>query len=332
MAVLHDALSQAACRELCLLAASLPCPGHVACVRAVHAPILARAAPHSLPALLRARDLARDAAEELSGEVLFVEFSALHSWCAGSELGWHDDVSAGEHLSARHWSAVLYLNGEEFSGGDFAVALDTSGASERRFRPRTGSLLVYPSTVRHRVTPVTAGVRVTLAVWLTRDASRAEDPALLRCFDGLTPGVLRAGAGPLLRVPGAFFGSPDARHAALAARGLRVVPLTEDAADGPVSMHPLAGQPLPSPPGFQDVTHALLLATFCELRFGVPLAACRPFAEAGCVCTADVVQAYRAHDAEQREAMSGLLPSWRNTGALFAPKADRQKLAVVWLY
>ena len=65
---------------------------------------------------------------------------------------------------------------DEYEGGNFEVDLrnstDFDNSKERKYskrlvteiRPR-GSIIVFPSFVWHRVTPVTKGTRYSLVVW-----------------------------------------------------------------------------------------------------------------------------------------------------------------------
>jgi hypothetical protein len=122
----------------------------------------------------------------------------------------------------RHVSAVLYLNnaGEAFGvyarirpapvlarkrslvlvacafccagGGDFCCE-PAGGGPVATLAPRAGTLLLYPSSLWHAVSPVAWGARHTLAVWLTRDAPHAEDAALLGP-GACVMGVLRCGS------------------------------------------------------------------------------------------------------------------------------------------
>lgn len=80
------------------------------------------APPWSWPAWLRARQLARDAAEELFDDFggLWAETTVTVGWFVGAGLPLHRD-NGEEHLRRRHVTAVLWLNegGRDFEGGDF---------------------------------------------------------------------------------------------------------------------------------------------------------------------------------------------------------------------
>eukprot|EP00966_Prymnesium_polylepis_P066395 1541280-Prymnesium_polylepis.1 len=76
-------------------------------------------------------------------------------------------------------SALIYLttHGEDFEGGVFAFH-DT--AADAVLRPTAGQLLTFSSGAEnpHSVARVRSGVRMALACWFTRDASRAVELAL----------------------------------------------------------------------------------------------------------------------------------------------------------
>ena len=202
-------------------------------------------------------------------------------------------------------------------GGDFLCEPPGGGAA-RSLSPTTGTLLLYPSTLRHAVAPVTRGQRHTLAIWLTRDGGHDEDAALLGpgrpfCARGaLTPKSLCASAAPLEDIPDAFFcdaqrGGADARMLQLAARGLR--PAADDGVAPLVLARSADGTRLPV--AFADATHALRAAAYAEWARGKPLAAMDDDAAAEAAAAAD------AHERAGRSIVAALLPRWRASNALF---------------
>jgi|APCry1669191961_1035387.scaffolds.fasta_scaffold00182_5 PKHD-type hydroxylase len=81
--------------------------------------------------------------------------------------GWHMDCLHDQYqIHDRKVSAVVQLcNPEDYEGGIFemdGVARPEFDVS--KFMPR-GSLLIFPSYLQHRVTPVTKGVRKSLVTW-----------------------------------------------------------------------------------------------------------------------------------------------------------------------
>jgi PKHD-type hydroxylase len=78
--------------------------------------------------------------------------------------GWHVDIGAGR-LSNRKLSLVVPLTDpSEYEGGQFEVFHDHEPAP---IPMPLGRILAFPSYVLHRVTPVTKGVRRTMAIWVS---------------------------------------------------------------------------------------------------------------------------------------------------------------------
>lgn len=89
----------------------------------------------------------------------------------GGHYGWHADAHAHED-GVRKLSVVLQLDdGGSYEGGDLrfrrfgAYDEDEMEPMAPEMRQR-GSIVVFPSYQVHRVTPVTAGVRRSISLWL----------------------------------------------------------------------------------------------------------------------------------------------------------------------
>jgi PKHD-type hydroxylase len=88
----------------------------------------------------------------------------------GSNKGhydWHEDdgfASCLDKKSVRKMSLSLQLsNPEEYEGGNF----EASGIDITQDIKKRGTLIIFPSWVPHRVTPVTKGTRKTLVAWFS---------------------------------------------------------------------------------------------------------------------------------------------------------------------
>jgi PKHD-type hydroxylase len=89
----------------------------------------------------------------------------------GGKYDFHTDIdyagaSTGGDPQTRKLSLSLILNeqGVDYEGGDFQVLIGSQPISI----PQTvGSIILFPSWVLHRVTPVTKGVRKSIVVWVT---------------------------------------------------------------------------------------------------------------------------------------------------------------------
>jgi PKHD-type hydroxylase len=81
----------------------------------------------------------------------------------GGHFNWH--VDNGRLPAARKLSATLQLTeGAQYEGCD----LEFFGTHQPEAAPRSrGSLVIFPSYVLHRVTPIRAGTRKALVIWST---------------------------------------------------------------------------------------------------------------------------------------------------------------------
>jgi PKHD-type hydroxylase len=95
---------------------------------------------------------------DLFGLVDEIQFA---KYGVGDGFGWHLDAGAGQ-TSTRKLSMSVQLCGEdEYAGGD----LELCACPELDSRRRRGTIIVFPSFLAHRVTPVTQGTRYSLVAW-----------------------------------------------------------------------------------------------------------------------------------------------------------------------
>ena len=80
-----------------------------------------------------------------------------------SEYDWHNDFPTGHLLDDKKLTVLVNLSEKEYIGGDFELFLNHPRPIKEISIP--GSILVFPSFIQHRVTPVTKGERVSLALW-----------------------------------------------------------------------------------------------------------------------------------------------------------------------
>ncbi len=97
---------------------------------------------------------------------------------SGMNYGMHVDnalMGEGSALMRTDISLTLFLSEPTtYTGGELAI--DTS-LGEQTFKLSAGSMVVYPSTFLHRVTPVTEGIRLAAVAWvqsLVRDPKERE--------------------------------------------------------------------------------------------------------------------------------------------------------------
>ena len=88
----------------------------------------------------------------------------LLSYEKGGKYDWHQDVlySKPRH---RKFSAIIQLtDGNEYKGGDFELRdgyhLDLTNSRNK------GAMLVFPSFLYHRITPIKRGKRKSIVAWI----------------------------------------------------------------------------------------------------------------------------------------------------------------------
>lgn len=94
-------------------------------------------------------------------EIQFTEYHAAK----GGHYGWHHDVqwSAQDDYDRKLSVTVQLSDRSDYDGGGFEFDEVTTNADFTAI----GSILVFPSYLRHRVLPVTSGVRRSLVAWFS---------------------------------------------------------------------------------------------------------------------------------------------------------------------
>jgi len=84
-----------------------------------------------------------------------------------SHYTWHNDIANSPYREdfVRKLSISLLLSDpEDYEGGEFQLML--LGKDEMiTFKPAMGTAIIFPSTAKHRVRPVTKGQRISLVGW-----------------------------------------------------------------------------------------------------------------------------------------------------------------------
>jgi len=105
-------------------------------------------------------------------EIVYPTHSDIVLWNTGDQMAPHvDDGSWGtaedvEGLWWRDYSAVTYFN-DDFTGGETFV-------KDYVNKPKTGSVIIFPSSYEHGVHEVLSGKRVTFAMWFTLNPNKIE--------------------------------------------------------------------------------------------------------------------------------------------------------------
>jgi PKHD-type hydroxylase len=82
---------------------------------------------------------------------------------------WHMDAGVPQNGIQRKLSISILLNDpSEFEGG----ILQFKGMEDRNLLDKQGTIIVFPSFIEHKVTPVTKGVRYTAVTWASGPSFR----------------------------------------------------------------------------------------------------------------------------------------------------------------
>lgn len=102
---------------------------------------------------------------DLSGFSEFFQFTVYHGMPERpGHYKWHIDTAGHNDREPRKLSLVLQLSDpSEYEGGD----LQFFQHEEITAPKKKGLVVSFPSFVPHRVTPVTAGVRKSLVIWIS---------------------------------------------------------------------------------------------------------------------------------------------------------------------
>ena len=97
-------------------------------------------------------------------EIQFTEYDASES----GHYGWHEDlrwIPNGESNSQRKLSFVMQLTEPDtYEGGDLEFQINEPCPRPEDLRVK-GTTIVFPSFIKHRVTPLTRGKRYSLVTW-----------------------------------------------------------------------------------------------------------------------------------------------------------------------
>jgi len=95
-------------------------------------------------------------------DISFPQRVQMAKYEAGGHYNWHPDVQTPDenNLQRKVSCSILLNDASEYEGGDLEFK-----ELEKKPPKSRGSIIVFPSTVLHRVTPVTSGVRYSAVCW-----------------------------------------------------------------------------------------------------------------------------------------------------------------------
>jgi PKHD-type hydroxylase len=84
----------------------------------------------------------------------------------GGHYDWHMDIGGGS-ISHRKISVIVQLSDpSEYTGGELEI---NTGSNVVKVSNKKGSIILFPSFIQHRVTPVSSGLRKSLVLWAGGD-------------------------------------------------------------------------------------------------------------------------------------------------------------------
>lgn len=81
----------------------------------------------------------------------------------GNHYNWHLDLGHGGSNHRKISITVQLSDPDDYEGGDFQIM---AGPNPITLSKTKGTVLLFPSYLLHRVTPVTKGIRKTLVLWV----------------------------------------------------------------------------------------------------------------------------------------------------------------------
>tara|TARA_R110002073_G_scaffold312586_1_gene484097 strand:- start:22935 stop:23528 length:594 start_codon:yes stop_codon:yes gene_type:complete len=88
----------------------------------------------------------------------------LTKYSKGDFFDWHLDFGAGE-ISARKLSMTIQLSdSDDYEGGDLQFMMNQKIVNAPR---KKGTIVIFPSFIMHRVTPITKGLRQSIVGWVS---------------------------------------------------------------------------------------------------------------------------------------------------------------------
>lgn len=105
-------------------------------------------------------------------EITGMENVQLGRYTDGGFYDWHMDTFAPDEGNyQRKLSCVVQMTDpDEYEGGDLILKTGKNDTDVHTFTRKRGSVIVFPSMVYHKVTPVTKGTRFSAVAWMRGQA------------------------------------------------------------------------------------------------------------------------------------------------------------------
>jgi PKHD-type hydroxylase len=130
----------------------------------------------------------------------------FNRYAGGQTFGTHVDnairthAASGQRIRTDLSCTLFFSEPDEYDGGELVVE-DTYGSKSVKLA--AGSMVLYPSTSLHHVTPVKRGARVSSFFWLQSMIRSDEHRTLLFDLDNSIQ-MLEAGSAPAIKLTGVY--------------------------------------------------------------------------------------------------------------------------------
>lgn len=88
----------------------------------------------------------------------------IAEYTEGDFFDWHSDFGNGQASTRKLSLSVQLSEPDTYTGGDLQFKVNTNEINAPR---GLGSVIIFPSFIQHRVTPVLTGSRKSLVAWIT---------------------------------------------------------------------------------------------------------------------------------------------------------------------
>ena len=91
----------------------------------------------------------------------FYEGVQIATYTHGGNYDWHIDLGPGENSRRKLSMSIQLSDSDSYDGGELEFM-----NNEQKTEKAIGTLIVFPSFLQHRVTPVISGTRQSLVAWV----------------------------------------------------------------------------------------------------------------------------------------------------------------------
>lgn len=100
-------------------------------------------------------------------DIAGLEVIQLAVYEVNDHYDWHTDLGMGDNSTRKLSLSVQLSNPEDYDGGELEFMKTTHSGSKQQ-----GTIIIFPSFLHHRVTPITKGKRYSLVAWVHGNAFR----------------------------------------------------------------------------------------------------------------------------------------------------------------